>query len=97
MPGVWPHTLAERCGVIVQPRRVFTALKSTGFVRIAVVQPTAALELALSRAGDAANTRRVGCGSCLILQSRIEALWADSASLDLDDPEVTATVPRSHQ
>ena len=26
------------------------------------------------------------------LQSRIEALWADSASLDIDDPEVTATV-----
>lgn len=26
------------------------------------------------------------------LQSRIEALWADSASLDIDDPEVVATV-----
>ena len=48
------HTLAERCGVIVSPGE-FYGPESTGFVRIAVVQPTAALELALSRAGDAAT------------------------------------------
>ena len=46
------RTLAERCGVIVSPGE-FYGPESTGYVRIAVVQPTAALELALSRAGDA--------------------------------------------
>lgn len=48
------RTLAERCGVIVSPGE-FYGPESTGYVRIAVVQPTAALELALSRAGDAAS------------------------------------------
>lgn len=47
------HTLAERCGLIVSPGE-FYGPESTGYVRLAVVQPTAALELALSRAGDAA-------------------------------------------
>lgn len=46
--------LAECCGVIVSPGE-FYGPESTGYVRIAVVQPTAALELALSRAGDAAT------------------------------------------
>ena len=48
------RTLAERCGVIVSPGE-FYGPESTGYVRIAVVQPSAALKLALSRAGDAAT------------------------------------------
>ncbi len=51
------HTLAQRCGVIVSPGE-FYGSDSTGHVRMAVVQPTAALELALSRAtGTAAQGR----------------------------------------
>ena len=51
------HTLAQRCGVIVSPGE-FYGSDSTGHVRMAVVQPTAALELALSRAtGTAARGR----------------------------------------
>ena len=46
------RTLAQRCGVIVSPGE-FYGPDSSGYVRIAVVQPTAGLELALSRAGDA--------------------------------------------
>lgn len=45
------HTLAQRCGVIVSPGE-FYGPDSTGFVRMAVVQSTAALELALGRAVD---------------------------------------------
>ena len=49
--------LAQRCGVIVSPGE-FYGTDSSGHVRMAVVQPTAALELALSRAtGTAAQDR----------------------------------------
>ena len=51
------RTLAERCGVIVSPGE-FYGPESTGHVRMAVVQPTAALELALSRADDATTQDR---------------------------------------
>ncbi len=51
------RTLAQRCGVIVSPGE-FYGSDSAGYVRMAVVQPTAALELALSRAtGTAAQGR----------------------------------------
>ena len=42
------HRLAQACGVIVSPGE-FYGNESSGYVRLAVVQPTAALELALSR------------------------------------------------
>ncbi|MCY3851812.1 MAG: aminotransferase class I/II-fold pyridoxal phosphate-dependent enzyme [Acidimicrobiaceae bacterium] len=48
------RTLAERCGVIASPGE-FYGPESTGYARIAVVQPATALELALNRAGDAAT------------------------------------------
>ncbi len=51
------HTLAQRCGVIVSPGE-FYGPDSTGFVRMAVVQSTAALELALGRAVDTAARGR---------------------------------------
>lgn len=47
------HQLAQRCGMLVSPGD-FYGTSSTGYIRMAVVQPTAALELALSRAKDAA-------------------------------------------
>ncbi len=51
------RTLAQRCGVIVSPGEFYGA-DSSGHVRMAAVQPTAVLELALSRAeGTAARSR----------------------------------------